>query len=178
MLRITVHNSGLKVRFPLCLQDRNVDVPSPVKCFFSPHRPIHRRSSKVTSPRRCQPYYPRAHQSSPWGFLSIYVTSDLRLLGRLPLSVVHAIPQTPVHSLLPGAPGFKFTVSTAQTCWGHLVFRLRQSTVSVYVVRSCVFYFCWTFLCNISWYIWAIRYVLFPSCFSVYYKFCTCNQFK
>lgn len=79
----------------------------------------------------------RAHQPNPEGFLCIYVTSDLSLLGRLPLSVVRAVLQPLVYSLLPGVSGFKFTVSAAQTCWGHPALRLRQRESAFSLCTCC-----------------------------------------
>ena len=67
-------------------------------------------------------------------FLSIYVTPDLSLTGRLPLSVAQTVPQSPVYSLRSGGfSGFKFTVkpdmlrlsrsrSEAKTLSGSAVF--------------------------------------------------------
>ena len=78
-------------------------------------------------------------------FLSIYVTPDLSLTGRLPLSVAQTVPQSPVYSLRSGGfSGFKFTVkpdmlrpsrsrSEAKTLSGSAVFFL-----SVCVMQSCV----------------------------------------
>ena len=93
------------------------------------------------SPRRCQNHYPRVHQPNPEGFPSIYVTLDLSLLAKFPLSVIQAVLHSPLYSLLPGVSWFKFTVSAAQTCWGYPVLHLKQNTSWIYLFFVCL-------LCN------------------------------
>lgn len=77
-------------------------------------------------------------------FLSIYVTPDLSLTGRLPLSVAQTVPQSPVYSLRSG--GFQGSSSlSSQTCWGRPAVGLKQKHwvdllffLSVCVMQSCV----------------------------------------
>lgn len=77
----TVHNAGLKARFALYVSNRGMWV---CLCYWTwPRRCRFRvqRGGFFSSPRRCQPRYPREHrhQTHRGFFLSIYVTPDLSL---------------------------------------------------------------------------------------------------
>lgn len=114
----------------------NQTAESQVSLFAPQARALWVQGSEVMGPRRCQPHYPRVHQPNPEGFLSIYVPSDLSLLGNVPLSVVQAVPHSPVYPRLPGASGFKFSLSAAQTCWGRLKTLWELASSVLYCILS------------------------------------------
>lgn len=150
VVSFTAHNSSPKVRFPLYLL-----LTMGMKLYsrkwsvsLSPPQAnaLWVQGSEVMGPRRCQPHYPLVHQPNPEGFLSIYVPPDLPLLGNVPLFLVQAVPHSPVYPLFPGASGFKFTLSAAQTCWGYPVPSLSENTVwtslsYVYIVCCPILHF-------------------------------------
>lgn len=144
----TVHNAGLKARFALYVSNRGMWV---CLCYWTwPRRCRFRvqRGGFFSSPRRCQPRYPREHrhQTHRGFFLSIYVTPDLSLKqgGSLFLSLKLSFSlqftlfrsggfRVQVHcQARPGHVEGRPAVGLKQKHWVDLLF------LSVCVMQSCV----------------------------------------
>lgn len=147
----TVHNAGLKARFALYVSNRGMWV---CLCYWTwPRRCRFRvqRGGFFSSPRRCQPRYPREHrhQTHRGFFLSIYVTPDLSLNREAPSFCRSNCPS--VSSLLSsvrGVSGFKFTVKPGP----DMLRAVAQSVWSKNTEWICCFYLC--VLCNRVWSGW------------------------